>query len=254
LRAVQRPSGVQIDGAPLTLPTTSPISQAVSAPDRSEPGVAGRSARREYERRRHAREQKARRRLGALGVGVVRLAGDPQHVASWKKGDAGEVRAAKRLERHLGGLGVLLMHDRRIPGSRANIDHIAAGPGGVTVIDSKNYKGTVRVERRGGLFSARRTELRVGGRDRSKLVEGVLWQIEHVKAALCDAGMHEIGVEGALCFVNGEELPLFRHLSMSGVTIDGTRHVAKVAARPGTLSGERVEATYRELVERLPPA
>jgi hypothetical protein len=44
--------------------------------------------------------------------------------------------------------GVELLHDRRICGSRANIDHLAIGPGGVTVIDAKNYRGKVRTERR----------------------------------------------------------------------------------------------------------
>ncbi len=42
------------------------------------------------------------------------------------------------------GLGVL--HDRRIPGSKANIDHIVVGPAGVFAIDTKRYTG--KIERR----------------------------------------------------------------------------------------------------------
>ena len=219
-----------------------------------EPGVAGRSAKREYERRKRTRENRARRRLGRLGVGLVRLMGDPQHVTAWKKGAAGESRAAKRLERHLAGRGVRLLHDRVIPGTRANIDHLAVGPGGVTVIDAKNYKGKVRIERRGGLFSRRRAELRIDGSDRTKLVEGVRRQIEVIQAALSAAHYGAIPVEGALCFVNGEGLPLFGRLQLDGVTIDGPRRSAKLAARPGDLDSERVDAIHRELAARFPAA
>jgi len=34
---------------------------------------------------------------------------------------------------------VVVLHDRAIPGSRANIDHIGIGPTGVWVIDTKRY-------------------------------------------------------------------------------------------------------------------
>ena len=43
-----------------------------------------------------------------------------------------------------------VMHDRRIRGTKANIDHIAIGPSGVWVIDAKRYKD-------------KRPELRVAG-------------------------------------------------------------------------------------------
>lgn len=42
---------------------------------------------------------------------------------------------------------VLMLHDRRIPRSRANIDHIAIATSGVRVIDVKRYKGKVQISR-----------------------------------------------------------------------------------------------------------
>jgi hypothetical protein len=33
------------------------------------------------------------------------------------------------------------VHDRRVPGCKAIIDHIAVSPGGVYVIDAKKYTG-----------------------------------------------------------------------------------------------------------------
>ena len=57
----------------------------------------------------------------------------------------GRARVASRLEALLDPAEVVLLHDRRIPRSRANIDHIAVAPSGVTVVDAKAVKGKVRV-------------------------------------------------------------------------------------------------------------
>lgn len=44
------------------------------------------------------------------------------------------------------------MHDRRIPRSRANIDHIVVTPGGVWVIDTKRRVGSAPQKRAAGGF------------------------------------------------------------------------------------------------------
>ena len=44
---------------------------------------------------------------------------------------------------------VWTLHDRRVPGTRGNIDHIVVGPAGVFVIDAKNYQGKIEVRNRG---------------------------------------------------------------------------------------------------------
>ena len=141
-------------------------------------GTAGASALREYERRRKKREDHARQKLGVIGVGLAKLIDEPQTTRAWQRGGSGEVFAGGRLEKHLAGSGVKLLHDRRVPGhGSANIDHIAVGPGGVTVIDTKKYKGKVKVERVGGLFSPRHEILTINGRDQTKLITGVEKQI-----------------------------------------------------------------------------
>jgi len=65
-----------------------------------------------------------------------------------------------------------VLHDRRIPGARANVDHIVVAPWGVFVIDAKNYKGRVEKRDRGGFFSTD-YRLYVGGRDKTALVAGM---------------------------------------------------------------------------------
>ncbi len=85
------------------------------------------------------------------------------------------------------------------PGSgRTNIDHLAIGPGGSTVIDTTNHRGKVRVERVGGLFAEPRIVLIIAGRDQTRPIRGVEAQI----AARRDVGQAAIDIRGALRFAN----------------------------------------------------
>ncbi|MFE3106865.1 nuclease-related domain-containing protein [Kitasatospora indigofera] len=67
----------------------------------------------------------------------------PQELAEaddWDLGAAGEEETGRILSVLL-PKGWVILHDRRIPGSTANLDHIAIGPRGqVVVIDSKNRR------------------------------------------------------------------------------------------------------------------
>lgn len=165
-----------------------------------EPGTAGGSARREFERRRDNREQRIRTNHPKLGGLILALSDAPQSTKAWKSGAVGEELLALSLANLPDTFRVL--HDRRIPGTRANIDHIAIGPSGVWVIDAKRYVGkrpTLQVE--GGLFRPRVESLRIGGRDGSKLVQGVQSQVERVAAALVEEPPH---ITGVLCFLEAD--------------------------------------------------
>ena len=146
-----------------------------------------------------------------------------------------------------------LLHDRRIPGSRANIDHIAIGPGGVTVIDAKNYKGKVRTKVRGGILRRRTEHLLIGGRDQTRLVEGLKRQVDLVRAALEPAG-ENVDVRGALCMADVQGLPMFGHPLVDGIAIDGSRHVARIARRSGGHSAADVECLADLLGRAFPVA
>jgi Nuclease-related domain len=73
---------------------------------------------------------------------------------AWRRGAAGERRTARLLgplERH----GWAVLHDLAVPGSRANIDHLVIGSGGVFVIDSKQYRGRLQLDPSGRLWHGR---------------------------------------------------------------------------------------------------
>ena len=83
----------------------------------------------------------------------LRFRPTPDAVA-WRRGAAGERRTARLLdplERH----GWAILHDLAIPCSRANIDHLVIGPGGVFVIDSKQYRGRLQLDPTGRLWHGR---------------------------------------------------------------------------------------------------
>jgi hypothetical protein len=227
-----------------------------SAVEPIDPGRAGASALREYQRRHNAREQHARAKLGGLGGFLARVIDEPASTRVWQHAATGELRVAEQLEKHLDDTGVRLLHDRRIPGhGRANIDHIAVGPGGVTVIDAETHSGKIKRDWYGGLFVERPTLLRIDGRDQTKLITGVEKQIGYVRSTLAklDAD-HKLDVVGALCFPNGGGLPWFRKIKISGIVVDGPKPVSHLAARSGRLGYESVERIWTHLGRAFPSA
>jgi hypothetical protein len=49
----------------------------------------------------------------------------------------------------------VILHDLAIPGSRANLDHLVIGPGGVFMVDPKQYRGRLQVAADGSLWHGR---------------------------------------------------------------------------------------------------
>lgn len=228
------------------------VSEAVDPP--VDPGQAGASALREYQRRHEAREQHARETLGGLGVILAKVVDEPQSIRAWQQGSSGEVRAARHLEKRLDGRGVRLLHDRRVPAhGRANIDHIAVGPGGVTVIDTKTHRGKIKRDWSGGLFVGRRTILRINGRDQTKLITGVEKQVGYLRSALTKIpGAADVDVKGALCFPDIDGLPIFRSIDIRGVLVEGPKRIAQLAARPGSLTPDTVQHIWTQLARAFP--
>jgi hypothetical protein len=79
----------------------------------------------------------------ATGVGWALRFRVSRATWAWQRGAQGERKTARLLAR-LKPHGWTVLHDLAVPGSRANIDHLAIGPPGVFVIDSKQYRGRLR--------------------------------------------------------------------------------------------------------------
>jgi hypothetical protein len=156
---------------PAPLPRTSTLDR----------GTAGGSARRRYEYLHERREQRARDRYGRLSRIYLAVTSDPQSTIAWAQGGRGERLLGEYLETVHDERSVIVLHDRRIPGTRANIDHIAITHSGeVWAIDAKNYNGKVQRVDKGGWFSTD-LHLYVGRRDCTKLVHGMVKQVEAIR-------------------------------------------------------------------------
>src|SRR6266545_5847721 len=86
---------------------------------------------------------------GLVGLAVAALVGwrlrfrPSEQARTWQRGAAGERHTARLLDR-LTRDGFVVFHDLAVPGNtRANVDHLAIGPTGVFVIDSKQWTGQV---------------------------------------------------------------------------------------------------------------
>ncbi len=77
--------------------------------------------------------------MTAVAIAVFR----PRDPERWHQGADGERATAVLLER-LGARDFVVLHDRRVPGSRANIDHVVIGRSGVWVVDTKAPRRPVR--------------------------------------------------------------------------------------------------------------
>jgi hypothetical protein len=212
-------------------------------------GMAGGSARNKYERLHQAREERIDRQWGRLSGFVKFLSDDPQSTRAWARGSEGERRLAAHLLRTVGDRSVLL-HDRKVPRTRGNIDHLAVAASGVWVIDAKNYTGLVQRRDKGGFFKTD-YHLYVGGRDRIKIVDGLGWQIEAVRSALGDA---EVSVHAALCFIEADWSFFAKPFQLDGVWVTWAQKLAEMIAAPGPLTLEKVTDVADRLAKALPPA
>ena len=228
--------------------------------------VAGASARAEFERRQKRHQGRVRRYWpwllsGSATAGVLALAALLLHVPlvglllvlavlvvvmgvvalpdstlSWATGSEGEALTARALEQ-LKIDGFVILHDRRIPGSPANIDHIVIGPPGVAIVETKSYSGRLRV---------RGDDVYVAGRRKTlSTVEEARREAVAVNVAL--AGQLErrgLKVRPILC-VHRADLPLFG-ASPAGVSIvDGHGLVKLLREAPPRLSAEDVRELAR---------
>jgi hypothetical protein len=205
------------------------------------------------------RRSGAARPTNRLLVWTLRsLAGQPQTRGGWRQEAAAlsvqldaQEPLARTIERRCAELPVL--HDRRLPGTQAGIDHIAFAASGVYVIDSKRCRGNVRTPRSGP------SQLLIGERDHTPLIAKMSRQLAAVLTALESIG-EEVPVHGCVCLIAPQgapgavKLPLLRTPSVEGIALYSPRRLTRRLNRRGPISLERAQALHSELAMRLPAA
>jgi hypothetical protein len=167
--------------------------------------------------------------LAAIVAGWgLRFRPSPDAVA-WRRGAAGERRTARLLEpldRH----GWAVLHDLAVPGSRANIDHLVIGPGGVFVVDSKQYRGRLRLDPSGQLWHGRYPFAPTLG--------AVDFEADRAAQVLTDPDVVVVPIVA----VHGAQVPWGKVVTQ-GVPVVAARQLPRMLrALPAVLGPERVDA------------
>lgn len=158
----------------------------------------------------------------------------------WERGAAGEQATAAALAQLPAGEWAV-MHDVRWPGRQyANVDHVVVGPGGVFVVDSKNWSGTITAS--GG-------ELRQNGRRRESAVSGAA-EAGRAVAELIEAVPARL-VQPVLCFVRDEPLV---GASAEVLLCSTANLLPTLLSRPVQLTPEQVRKAASELRRGLAQA
>lgn len=157
---------------------------------------------------------------------------------AWDAGAAGEQVVADKLS-ELVPRGWYVLHDVHWPGRpKANLDHVLVGPGGVVVVDSKNWTGEVRVVS-GVLWQGRYA--------RTQAVEGALAQCAAVASVL--APQHRRLVRPLICMAAQPDL---FGVTNSDVAVAGScRLVRAIEALPAVLDQQAVVGLYAQLGQQL---
>jgi hypothetical protein len=170
--------------------------------------------------------------VAALAAAAVawglRFRPSPDAVA-WRRGAAGERRTARLLdplERH----GWAILHDLALPGSRASIDHLVIGPGGVFVIDSKHYRGRLQLDSSGRLWHGRYPL--------APTLQAVSFEADQAAQVLPDPGVVVVPIMA----VHGAQVP-WGKVVMGGVpVVPAQRLPGMLRELPAVLGPERVAA------------
>jgi hypothetical protein len=156
----------------------------------------------------------------------LRFRPSPDAIA-WRRGAAGERRTA-RLLGQLEQQGWVVLHDLAVPGSPANLDHLVIGPGGVFVIDSKQYRGRLQLDPTG--------RLRHGRSPLAPALRAVGFEADQAAQVLPDPGVAVVPIVA----VHGAQVP-WGKVVVEGVPVVAARRLPRLLRQlPAVLGPERV--------------
>jgi Nuclease-related domain len=159
---------------------------------------------------------------------------------AWRRGAAGERRTARLLgplERH----GWVVLHDLALPGSRANLDHLVIGPGGVFIVDSKQYRGRLQLDGSGRLWH--------GHYPLTSTLRTVSFEADQAAQVLADAQ-----VVVPMVAVHGARVP-WGKVVVDGVPVVPARRLpSMLCALPAVLGPDRVADLAARARGRFHPA
>jgi nuclease-like protein len=122
----------------------------------------------------------------------------------------------------------VVLHDVAVPGSRANIDHLAIGPGGIFVVDSKQYRGRLQLDGSGRLWHGRYPL--------APTLQAVSFEADQAARVLLNPGVVVVPIVA----VHGAQVPWGR-VVMTGIPVVSARRLPRMLRElPAIVGPERV--------------
>lgn len=169
--------------------------------------------------------------LGATLSVWQQMFGRRQTTEAWRQGAEGEQLTARILSRLPDGYVVL--HDVPMPRSRGNIDHIVIGPTGAFTVETKAYKGGIRISR---------GQVTASGRRRDRIPDQARRQ------AGAAAGYLGLEVSPIVVVHGGVELGWFSSPTVEGVRFCGSRRLRKLLTDRAVVLTDEDVATAAERI------
>ena len=152
------------------------------------------------------------------------------------------------------GQGVIVLSDRRIPGSKATITMIAVAPAGVFVIDAQHHKGLVQTKRPGTFDRLGPPELHVGRRNCTPSLDALSHQVSVVRGTLDGSPWSaDVPVTAMLCLTRAE-WGLASSARVRDVWVGWPRLLAGTVRSPGAMDSPTVHEVAQTIDARLPVA
>ena len=150
-------------------------------------------------------------------------------VVSWKAGADGQQRLGPFLDEAFADTGVVL-HDRLVvdDAKRSNIDHLVVVSSGVWIIEATN--------------------------NQNEFIDGLVSRTAAVRRLLEPMGLGLVPVHPVLCIVKTDRSQRSSATVIDGVLVLSPDKLCSVAAQPGFVNPDAVDAIGSELGERLPAA
>ena len=126
--------------------------------------------------------------------------------------------------------GWAVLHDLALPGSRANIDHLVIGPGGVFVVDSKQYRGRLQLDGRGRLWHGRYPL--------APTLRAVDYEADQAAQVLIDPDVVVVPIVA----IHGAQVPWGKVITNGVPVVAARRLPSMLRALPAVLGPERVAA------------
>jgi hypothetical protein len=158
----------------------------------------------------------------------------------WGKGARGERRTGRQL-RQLERQGWAVLHDRAIPGSRANLDHLLIGPPGVVYVDTKQWTSGAQAEIRHG-------ELWYGRHNHARSLRTAAWEASQAARAL------DVPVRTAVSIHGQPHLPITDLTTDRAIVTVLPSHalVTWLASLPATWTTDQIRTSATRAANALP--